>query len=418
MPESAAITGFGVVSAFGVGRGCFDQGLREGACAARPIETWDASAWKSRIAAEVTGVLGTPGHRSLCRDVGLIYPSHHGRTAGFAALALAEALAQAGLHRTDLGEAGMAFGGCTAGTREAEPDLLLAADDEGFWQGVSAAHLLAVPVAGTLDVLSAACRIRGPTTMVSTACSSAANTIGVGLSWLRSGRVDRVLVGAADSLCRLTHTGFNSLGLVDPDRPRPFDVRRQGMVIGEGAAFFVLERADVARRRGAAVQGWLLGYGQRAEAWHIVQPKPDGTGVAAALRAAIQDCGLEAAEVDYVNAHGTGTPQNDIAETRGHRLTFGERAPRVPLSSTKSQVGHTLGASGAVELAAVLLGMAGGYIPPTSGLEQRDPAIDPELDLVPGRAVTGKIGVALSSSFAFGGNNACLAVSHPDRGPR
>jgi len=252
-------------------------------------------------------------------------------------------------------------------------------------------------------------------TTISTACSSATNAIGQALHWLRAGRVDRVLAGGADAHCRLTHAGFCALSLVAPERPLPFDARRQGMVIGEGAAMFVLEREEDARARGATVLARILGFGNIAEAHHLVPPRDDGEGAARAMAMALRDAGVTADRVGYINAHGTATIQNDLSEARGIRTVFGAAAERVPVSSTKSQIGHLLGASGAVELAAVVLGMNGGFVPPCAGYEESDPDI--ALDIVAGTARAASVEVALSNSFAFGGNDSSLCVGHPEASP-
>lgn len=406
---SVVITGFGVVTSIGVGRDAFAAALQRGDCGVGPIRSFDASDYKSAVAAEIRQPVATPALRVRARAVGVRLPTRHGRAALFAAAALVEALEQAGLHTSDLGDlgTGMAFGGSTAGMPEAEGALLAGGED--YWQRAEARRFLGTPVGTTADVVAHAAGIGGPLTTISTACSSATNALGQALDWLRSGACDRVIAGGSDGFCRLTHAGFNSLSLVDPHRPRPFDARREGMVIGEGGALFVLEREDRARARGAVIQGRLLGFGNVAEAHHLVQPQPDGLGSEAAMNAALNDAGLAPERIDYVNAHGTATPQNDLAEARGVRRVFGARD--LPVSSTKSQVGHLLGASGAVELAALLLAMQGGFVPPTAGWAEADPEID--LDVVP-TCRRGRVGAALSNSFAFGGNDSTLCVGHAD----
>jgi len=408
---NVVITGHGVVSAIGSGRAAFAAGLQAGACGVAPIQRFDASAYRSQVAAEVHEDLRSGAWRAWAEASGVPLTERRGRAAGFALSALAEALAEAGLHVGDLANpaTGLAFGGSTAGMPEAEGGLL---DSDGdYWAEADPTVFLSTPVGSTAAVLARALRVGGPVTTISTACSSATNAIGLGLNWLRRGYCDRVVVGGSDAHCRLTHAGFCSLSLVAPERPLPFDARRQGMVIGEGAAFFVLESEETARARGAGVIGQLLGFGNGAEAFHLVQPRADGAGAASAMGTALDDAGLAADAVDYVNAHGTATPANDVSEAAGVHRVFGGRAASLPVSSTKSQVGHILGASGAVELAAVLAAMAGGFLPPTAGWAERDEAID--LDTVP-TSRPGDVGVALSNSFAFGGNDSSVCVAHPD----
>jgi 3-oxoacyl-[acyl-carrier-protein] synthase II len=408
------ITGFGAVTPIGVGTEAFGQGLRAGACGVGTIDLFDASAYRSALGGQIRQDVRTDALRELATAVGVPLQTRYGRTALFSLVALAEALAMAGLHSDELtdGETGLAFGGCTAGTFESEGTLLGLQEGEDYWDIVPPMELLITPVGTTADVLLTATGLRGPVSTISTACSSATNAIGLGMRWIQSGRAQRVVVGGADGLCRLTHCGFNALRLVSDEPPRPFDARRKGMVIGEGAAVLVLEDAVRARARGAAVHGRLLGFGNGAEAHHATQPRPDGSGAAAAMQGALRDAGVSPEAVDYVNAHGTATPQNDVTEALGAHLVFGDRATGLPVSSTKSQTGHTLGASGAIELCAVLLGMRDGFLPPTANWGEPDQEID--IDPVPNLGRPAAIGVALSNSFAFGGNDASLCVAHPD----
>ncbi len=411
---SVVITGYGAVTPIGVGVQAFARGLRAGDCGVGDITLFDASAYRSSKGSEIREDVRTEEMRAASAACGVPLQTRYGRTALFSLAALAEALVMAGLHTDDLadGGTGLAFGGCTAGTFESEDTLLNLPEGQDYWEIVPPMELLITPVGTTADVLLTATGVRGPVTTISTACSSATNAIGMGMRWIQAGRADRVIVGGGDGLCRLTHCGFNALRLVSPDRPRPFDARRAGMVIGEGAAVLVLESAAFARARGARVHGQLLGFGNAAEAHHATQPRPDGSGAAEAMGRALADAGLHPDRVDYVNAHGTATPQNDLTECLGAHLVFGPRTASMPISSTKSQTGHTLGASGAIELAAVLLGMRDGFLPPTVGWGDKDPEI--ELDPVPNEGRAGAIGVAVSNSFAFGGNDASLVVAHPD----
>jgi 3-oxoacyl-[acyl-carrier-protein] synthase II len=404
------ITGLGVVSPIGVGAEAFAQGLLHGACGVGPIQRFDASGYRSQAAFEIREKVRLDPSRSG----GIPQTHRYGRTAAYALAALGEAVHTAGLHRDDLqgGVTALAFGGSTAGMPEAEADLLGLGDGEDFWSTSPPGRFLSTPVGTTVDVLLRATRICGPVTTISTACSSAANAIGHAMHWLRAGRADRVLAGGSDAHCRLTHAGFCALSLVAPERPLPFDARRQGMVIGEGAAMFVLEREEDARARGAVVWGRLLGFGNVAEAHHLIQPKDDGEGAARAMAMALRDAGVAPDRVGYINAHGTATVQNDRSEARGIHRVFGDCAAKLAVSSTKSQIGHLLGASGAVELAAVVLGLRAGFVPPCVGYEQADPEIG--LDIVGGVARPASVEIALSNSFAFGGNDTSLCVAHAE----
>lgn len=412
--SGVVVTGFGAVTPIGIGTEAFGGGLRRGDCGVGTIDLFDASAYRSQLGGQIREDVRTDEARAWSAASGVPLRTRYGRTGLFSLVALAEALAMAGLHVDDLGDGstGLAFGGCTAGTFESEGTLLGLEEGQDYWEIVPPMELLITPVGTTADVLLSLTGVRGPVSTISTACSSATNAIGLGMRWIESGRASRVIVGGGDGLCRLTHCGFNALKLVSDEVPRPFDARRKGMVIGEGAAVLVLERADRARARGAQSHGRLLGFGIGAEAHHATQPRPDGSGAAAAMGAALRDAGIDPSRVDYVSAHGTATPQNDVTECLGAHLVFGDRATGLPVSSTKSQTGHTLGASGAIELAAVLLGMREGFLPPTANWGEADPDID--IDPVAGQGRDGRIGLALSNSFAFGGNDASLCVAHPD----
>jgi 3-oxoacyl-[acyl-carrier-protein] synthase II len=285
--------------------------------------------------------------------------------------------------------------------------------------------MLSHPVSAPTDRVA---RELGPFSRVrslSSACSSGANAILVGATWLELDLVDAVVCGAADALCRVTLCGFNALGACDPGGARPFDVKRKGLTLGEGAGFLVLERADGARARGKKAICTLAGWASRSEAHHITNPEPKGEAPFRAMRAALARAGLSASDVDYVNAHGTGTPLNDPMESRALARALGDEVKRVPVSSAKGQIGHTLAAAGAVEAVITALALDRGIVPPTGGLSEPDP----ECRLVHvQRAEKRALRAAMTSSFGFGGmdtvlvfakdaNNAKDATCAP-RGPR
>jgi 3-oxoacyl-[acyl-carrier-protein] synthase II len=246
------------------------------------------------------------------------------------------------------------------------------------------------------------------------ACAAGAHAIGAGLRMIQHGDADACLVGGAESaLTPLAKAAFAAMAATSPSGvSRPFDARRDGFVMGEGAGVLVLESEGAARARGAVPLAVLAGYGATADAHHITAPEPSGDGAARAMRAALADAGRAPADVGYVNAHGTSTPLNDRSETAAIKSALGEHAARVPVSSTKSAIGHLLGAAGAVEAVATALALQRGIVPPTVGWEQREDDLD--LDYVPdsGRGLerNGHAPVALSNSFGFGGHNAVLCL--------
>jgi 3-oxoacyl-[acyl-carrier-protein] synthase II len=254
----------------------------------------------------------------------------------------------------------------------------------------------------------------GPRVTVSTACSSGALALVAAADLIRRGDAPVALAVGADALCRLTYAGFDALQALDPEPCRPFDAARRGLSLGEGAAALVLERLDHARARGARIMALVLGAGTTADAHHVTAPHPEGKGAIAAMRAALATADVPAEAIDYVNAHGTGTPQNDAVEVLVLRAVFGARLPRIPVSSSKSQLGHCLGAAGALEAVVTVLALDAGVVPSTATLRDPDPACA-DLDLVPAPGRRALLGAAVTSSYGFGGHNVSLVLARPDR---
>jgi 3-oxoacyl-[acyl-carrier-protein] synthase II len=258
--------------------------------------------------------------------------------------------------------------------------------------------------------------IKGYNNTVTTACAAGTQAMGDALDIIRLGRADVMLAGGSEAgICELGLAAFSVMRALstrsdDPAKAsRPFERDRDGFVCAEGAAVFVLETLEHARARGARVLGELAGYGACSDAYHVVAPCPDGEGAQRAMRLALEDAGVTPEEVDYINAHGTSTPANDATETMAIKAVFGEQAYRIPVSSTKSMIGHTLGASGPIEAVACLKAIETGILPPTTNYENPDP--DCDLDYVPNTAREvgiGNVRLVLKNSFGFGGQNACL----------
>jgi 3-oxoacyl-[acyl-carrier-protein] synthase II len=255
---------------------------------------------------------------------------------------------------------------------------------------------------------------RGPNYATTSACASGAHAIGDALVFIREGRQDVMLAGGAEApVCLLGVGGFSAMRALatnfnhEPERAsRPFDARREGFVIAEGAGVLLLEGLEHARRRGARIYAEVLGYGANCDAYHMTQPAPEGEGAAECMALALADADMAPTEIGYINAHGTGTPFNDESETRAVKRVFGDHARRLAVSSTKSMTGHLLGAAGTIEAAYTVLALDRGVLPPTINLEEPDPACD--LDYVPGAARRMQVAAALSNSFGFGGTNAAL----------
>ncbi len=367
------------------------------------------------------GVCGIESGEGGCRDFeprDFLSVKEARRTDRFTQLALAagaEALADAGWEGELPYDARRI--GCVLGTGIGGLGTLLDNHDALRDSGAQAVSPLAVPLMmsnAAAAALSLRHGLQGPSLAVSTACASGADAIGCALGMIRRGEADAVVAGGAEaSLTPLARAAFSALEATSPSGiSRPFDARRDGFVMGEGAAVLVLEAPEAARRRGANARGAVRGYGASCDAHHLTAPREDGDGQAAAMRAALADADAAPGDIDYVNAHGTSTQLNDRAETLAIKLALGEHARRVPVSSTKSAIGHLLGAAGAVEAVATLLALHDAIAPPTLGLAEPDTGLD--LDYVPGRAralaLNGRAPLALSNSFGFGGHNAVLCL--------
>ena len=398
MRQRIAITGLGSINALGAGVEAFAAALRDARCGIGELTLFPSDGFRTTLAAEVRG-LATPAAlpRRLTRGIS--------RTALLALIAAREAWEMAGLgegHST----AGVLVGTTTGGMVGAED-----AYRTEFFAHTRRPELrawLETPLNTCADLLAAAIGSLGPRLTISTACSSGANALGVAADWLRSDRVDAVLCGGADSLSRMSYSGFNALQALDRAPCRPFDRNRAGITLGEGAAMFVLERWESAARRGAPIVAEFVSYGMSADAHHVTQPRPDGQGAILALQRALAEGDVDAEAIDYVNAHGTGTPQNDAVETRALKHVLGAHAYRIPVSSTKSQVGHCLGAGGAIEALTSVLALRDGVVPATVSLVDPDPECD--LDYVPRHSRRAALRTVLSNSYGFGGNNTSLIL--------
>jgi 3-oxoacyl-[acyl-carrier-protein] synthase II len=308
--------------------------------------------------------------------------------------------------------------GCVLGTGIGGIATLVNGQDTLRERGPELVSPLAVPLMmsnAAAAAISMRHGLRGPSFSISTACASGAHALGCALRMLQTGEADAVVAGGSEAgLAPLARAAFVALdALSESGISRPFDAHRDGFVMGEGAAVLVLERSGPAAARGARVLGTIRGYGSTSDAYHVTAPREDGQGQADAMTAALADAGAEAGEVDYVNAHGTATPLNDRAETQAIKLALGKRAMEIPVSSTKSAIGHLLGAAGAVEAVATLLALRDRIAPPTLGWTERDEGLD--LDYVPDGArplqvAEGRKALALSNSFGFGGHNAVLCL--------
>jgi len=404
-----AVTGLGAVTALGGSAVETWERLLRGDRAFREISLFAADGYRSRIVGEVAGVVSrqTGGDISRTSEIGLAAAREALECAGLARDVVGTSVPWAGLR------VGLVMGGSTAGMFETESILSVLIRPEGTVDPVireqALCRMLSHPLSAPTDRLA---RELGPFARVrslSSACSSGSNAIIVGAAWLELDLVDAVVCGAADALCKVTMSGFHALSALDPNGARPFDKNRKGLTLGEGAGFLVLERVEAARTRGARVICTLRGWASRSEAHHITNPDASGQAPARAIEAALTRAGFTVADIDYVNAHGTGTPLNDPMETTALARVFGDDLSRVPVSSCKGQIGHTLAAAGAIEATLTAMSIDKGEVPPTGGLVDPDPACSLHHVRTAGKRT---IRAALSNSFGFGGMDSVLLFGH------
>jgi 3-oxoacyl-[acyl-carrier-protein] synthase II len=431
MAERVAITGVGLVTPIGSGYEEFSNALRAGRSGVGRITAFDSAGLDTRIAAEVRN--GATDLAQWVEPTKAVKLMSRATLFAVAAAGMARRHARLGRDAVSPQRLGVVVG--AGGMGPTDLDLLAtqagaaidAARENGNdrWDIPAFARIFAQrtnPVAtlrGLPNLAAAHVAIQhdaqGPNSTITTAGCAGTQAIGEGLRLLQRGDADVVLAGGADAgVNPVAVLGFSLLGTLsrrngEPDKAsRPFDRERDGFVIGEGAGFVVLEREDFARARGAPVLVELAGFGASCDAYRITDERPDAEGAAHAIRLCLEDGVLSPEDIGYVNAHGTGTRMNDITETRAIRQSLGSRADLVPVSSTKSMIGHLLAAAGAVELIAALIAIQEQFLPPTINLEIADDECD--LDYVPNAARPATPDAALSTSFGFGGQNACLAI--------
>jgi len=396
--KRVVITGLGTVNAVAHDPAEFAAALRNGVCGIGPITLFDTAGFCTRNGAQVRDFCPRD---AIPRGMSLKRMS---RSDVFALTAALQALSQAGLRPVpdDLRqEMGVVIGGGAGGLLEAESfyrDYLQRGGRRARFS-----RLYSVSCAATANHLTTLLGLYGPKATIMTACSSGATAIGLGRDLIRNGAARAMVAGGTEPLCRMTFSSFNALKAIDPEYCRPFSGNRAGLTLGEAAGILILESLAGARQRGAAVLAEVLGYGVTCDAHHMTAPDIGASGAVRAMREALRDACLGPEAVDYINAHGTATPPNDRMETRAIKVVFGTRARQIPVSSTKSMHGHTLGASGALEAVVSVLAIAEGFIPPTIHCETPDPECD--LDYVTTGARPVAPDVVLSNSFAFGGNN-------------
>jgi 3-oxoacyl-[acyl-carrier-protein] synthase II len=408
MTRRVVITGMGTVNALSSDVGGYWRALLEGKSGVGLIEQFDTSAFKVHFAGEVKGF--KPEDHLDSKSVRRL-----DRFTQFALVASQAAMKDSGLDisKEDPYRCGVILGSGIGGLNEFEEQhARYIHDGPGRVSPFTIPKMIVNAAGGNISIEFGLC---GPNTTVATACASAANAVEDAFHAIRVGKAEVMLTGGSESaITRMGLGGFSAARALSMrnDAPqkasRPFDRDRDGFVLAEGAGIVVLEELEHARRRGAQIHAELLGCASTADAHHITAPHPCGAGAGKAMEFALRDAHLNTDDVQYVNAHGTSTEQGDVAETRAIKQVFGAHAARLAVSSTKSMLGHLLGASGGVELIATVLTVKHGVIHPTINLDTPDPECD--LDYVPNQAREARVRRAISNSFGFGGHNCCLVV--------
>lgn len=395
-PQKAArvaVVGAGIVSPLGFGLIETAESLKEASDCVSPVTAFPVDRCRCQSAGQVEdGPLAKA-------DQFVPHPDRLHRVARMMILALKEALAQSPEFDPELTVVGTTSGGMTFG--EAYYRRLNQKQASPSRTGSLIANY--TPQKAVMDAQEAAGFI-APCQIIANACASGTNAIGHAFECLRSGRYQRVMAGGYDAISELVFVGFDSLQASTPEQCRPFDRERTGMVLGEGAAVLLLENFENARARGARILAEVIGYGISTDNHHLTQPNPSGSGPRQAMEGSLQSAGITASEIDYINAHGTATPFNDAAEGKA----IAELFDRVPVSSTKGMMGHSLGAAGAIEAVISLLALQHQLLPPNVNFRQGDAALD--LNIVANTARAGRVRTVLSNSFGFGGTNASVIL--------
>jgi act minimal PKS ketosynthase (KS/KS alpha) len=411
------ITGIGVVAPGGTGTKEFWEFVTSGRTATRLISSFDASAFRSRVVAEA-------GFDPERHGFGSQEIRRMDRAALLAVACAREALADAGADAVRPERTGVTIGtavGCTMGL---EQEYRVVSDDGRLWQvdhSYAPRHLYGYFTPGSIAAeVARATGAEGPVGVVSAGCTSGLDSVGYAVDLIREGTADVMIAGATDApISPITLACFDAIKATTPrnDDPehasRPFDRTRDGFVLAEGAAVFVLEEAERARRRGAYAYAEIAGFASRCNAFHMTGLRPDGREMAAAITAALDEARVGPSEVGYVNAHGSGTRQNDRHETAAIKRSLGDHAFRTPVSSIKSMIGHSLGAIGSIEIAASALALDRGVLPPTANLHEPDPECD--LDYVPLTAREKDVDTVVTIGSGFGGFQSAMVLTGPER---
>ena len=399
-PRRVVVTGVGAITSQGPTAQALWENVKNCRVAIRPVEHMSMDGFRTQIGGEV---LDDPGDNQP-------YPHPGGfrdRAFDFALKAAEEAFEAGGIgfDRVPAERWGVVIGTCNAGLLSGEHWY----KERMAGQEADPRLVLMVPPQALAEAVSGAFDLRGPTLSINTACAAGANAIGYAAELIRYGQADAVLAGGTDAFSDVLFAGFSSLESLSPEPAAPYSKDRQGLSLGEGSGMLILVREDIAQQAGVPVLAEVAGYGLSADGYHPTAPHPEGKGAARAIRSALEAAGVAPEQVRYVNSHGTGTPKNDPAETAATKLGLGEASKHVAVSSTKSMIGHLLGAAGAAEGIVTVKAVEEQIAPPTANFTEPDPECD--LDYVPNEARPMALDYAISNNFAFGGANACIVLA-------
>lgn len=403
MLKRIVITGIGIIAPIGIGKTEFWRNLLAGKSGVGRVQSFETSAYSVHLGAEIKGF-------DPARYIQSVDTDELGRSSQLAIAATRLALEDAGLNSDDMPKARV---GVALGTTMGESQVLEKINDQWVESGADAIQPALMPRYPS-NVIPSNVAIefgfKGANIMIPTACAAGNYAIGYATDLLKQNRAEVMIAGGADCFSRIAFTGFARLGAIAPDICQPFDKNRKGMMLGEGAGILILEPLERAMQRKATIYAEVLGYGLSCDAYHMTGGHPEGLGLASAMDKAFRRSGIVPQDVSYISAHGTGTPSNDRIETLAIKKALGEHAYKVPVSSIKSMIGHTMGAASAVEAAVCALSIQNNIIPPTINYEEEDAECD--LNYVPNQARKCPVEVAVNNSAAFGGNNAVLVLGH------
>ena len=409
--KRVVITGIGALTPIGNDRASYWEGLKGGKSGAAPITHFDASLFKTKFACEVKGFDATNFmERKEARKLDPFCQ--------FALVAADEAIAHSNIPLATVNpdRVGVIWGSGIGGlfTFQEEVKSFARGDGTPRFNPFFIPKMIADLSAGHISIKYG---FRGPNFTTVSACASSTNSIYDAFTYLRLGKADIMITGGSEAaICEAGVGGFNAMKALSErnDSPqtasRPYDKERDGFVLGEGAGALVLEEYEYAKARGAKIYGEILGGGMTADAYHITAPHPEGAGITRVMELALEDAGIKASDVDYINTHGTSTPLGDLGEIKAIQKVFGEHAYKMNISSTKSMTGHLLGAAGAIEAIACLLALNEGVVPPTINHFIDDDGLDPRLNLTFNKAQHRDVRIALSNTFGFGGHNASIII--------